>query len=742
MHAARRTTGRGLGLLMITALTFSACSEGDDASSPTQPTSDTATMAIDVEGLPDGVECSIGITGPEGYSQTVTDDTTLTGLEPGLYGVTISRPIDGYLQYEPGQQAMTLTLVAGETTAVDVVYSANVARGHLEIDVRGLPNGLDGSVLVTGPFDFSRSLTAGETFESVRPGNYTITSTAVTDGQFAYVPDVASANATVVAGATATGDVNYTTQELGIVDFEVTGIEIIQAVQRATADVPLIRSRAGLLRVYMQGSGDLFAVPTVGLEIAVNGTIVATPVLTPDYAEVPESTDRGDLTSSVNWTIPAEFVQPGLEIRATVDPDGAIPESDEANNAHPSAATRQSFPVASVDPYGITLIPVRQSANGRTGDVDASNADDYTSVAATIFPVPSVDVTVRATYTTDAPVLQSNDSNGAWGTVLTEIQTLRGTDGSDDNYYGVVETTYNSGVAGLGYVPSSRSSSYRASIGWDRANSRNGVAAHELGHNLGRFHGPCGGAANADANYPYGNGLIGQWGYNASAGTLVDPTSAKDIMTYCNPQWISDYNFELILDFLDAPVNNRVVDASPQPCLLVWGRIDDGEITLEPAAVVRARPQMPTRAGDYRVEIVRDTGHVLADFRFDPPPVGCAQGEPSSFVWYVPLDDTLAGDVAAVAVSGRGHSAVQEARTPDVTVARRVTRVLDRTGARTASLRWDASTLPLAIVRDARDGTVIGIGRRGDFEFVTDASTVDVVFSDGARSLSWSQRLD
>ena len=91
-------------------------------------------------------------------------------------------------------------------------------------------------------------------------------------------------------------------------------------------------------------------------------------------------------------------------------------------------------------------------------------------------------------------------------------------------------------MPGYGYVPG------RAAVGWDKLPSASGVAAHELGHNFGRSHAPCGGVASPDPNYPYAGGVTGQWGYDLVAGTLKPPTNT-DLMGYCGNTWISDYTY-------------------------------------------------------------------------------------------------------------------------------------------------------------------------------------------------------
>lgn len=724
---------------LILVAAFVGCGGEDD---PAQPDPSTGALAIDVIGLPAGTDCSILISGPDGFSAEASGDATLGGLAPGTYGVSVNSPVDGYTVYQPDVGAHTVQIEAAATSELTIEYGGTIARGHLQVDLGGLPVDVEGSVLVTGPNNFTRTLTGSQTFESLVPGRYELTATAVADAGSFYVPNALSVDVDVIAGQTVVNEVLYVAQEIGDLDFAITGVEFIQSIQRDTGDVPLIRSRDALLRIYLEGTESSPFVPDLQVELTVNGDVVFDEIIEPDYSMIPTTAVRGDLATTVNYRIAGQWIQPTLAVRVTIDPSSEIPEMDETDNVYPATGEPQAVAVASVDPYGITLVAVHQSINGLTGDLDASNQDDYVNMAQAMYPVPGVTVTLREGFTTDAPPLQSNDGNGAWNQILNEVNALKALDESGDNYFGVVPTTYNSGIAGLGYIPFSRDSNYRTAIGWDKRNSRNGVAAHELGHNLGLAHAPCGGASGTDSEYPHPNALIGHWGYDPRDGDLVDPSSTKDIMSYCNPQWISDYNFELVLDFLGAEITPRVIDDTPQPCLLVWGREVDGELVLDPSVVVNARPQLPETPGDHRVDVLDERGAPIAGLSFDMPRVGCSETGDGSFVWLVPIDALEGQRVGTVVVSGRGGTAVQQARTADAGAMRRLPMALDRTGPGRASLRWDATSLPLAIVRDARDGTVIAIGRHGDFDFACEPSRVDVVFSDGARTLDWSHTLD
>jgi hypothetical protein len=71
---------------------------------------------------------------------------------------------------------------------------------------------------------------------------------------------------------------------------------------------------------------------------------------------------------------------------------------------------------------------------------------------------------------------------------------------------------------------------------------------HEVGHNHGRRHTPCGNPAGVDPEYPRAGALIGDWGWDVVDDVLVDPSRARDFMSYCGPEWVSDYSFSALFE--------------------------------------------------------------------------------------------------------------------------------------------------------------------------------------------------
>jgi hypothetical protein len=81
--------------------------------------------------------------------------------------------------------------------------------------------------------------------------------------------------------------------------------------------------------------------------------------------------------------------------------------------------------------------------------------------------------------------------------------------------------------------------------------------AHELGHVLGRQHAPCDNVTrcqrpkNTDDDYPVYSGFdsdsIGEFGFNTSMGTVLQPGSAHDMMGYSGSAWISPYTYKALM---------------------------------------------------------------------------------------------------------------------------------------------------------------------------------------------------
>jgi hypothetical protein len=158
----------------------------------------TGSLSIQVTGVPGGKTAAIKITGPAGYVKTLRASGTLTAMAPGSY--TISGPAIGTTAgtYYAVPSASTVKIVSGKTGAVSVRYG----RTTIPVTVSGVPRGAKGSVRITGPAGFAKSVSTSAAFYNVRPGVYTISGNSFRTSAGTYYAVLNSARITVAAGRT------------------------------------------------------------------------------------------------------------------------------------------------------------------------------------------------------------------------------------------------------------------------------------------------------------------------------------------------------------------------------------------------------------------------------------------------------------------------------------------------------------------------------------------------------------
>ena len=129
---------------------------------------------------------------------------------------------------------------------------------------------------------------------------------------------------------------------------------------------------------------------------------------------------------------------------------------------------------------------------------------------------------------------------------------------------------------------------------------------------------------------------MGAWGYDFATGTLVPPTTA-DLMSYCRPRWISDYNFTNAFNFrwIDEGPSSAARAASGD-ALLLWGGTDpDGAPFLEPAFATRAPPSLPDAGGDHTLTGFDIRGRRLFSLSFATGPTADGDGR-TTFAFALP----------------------------------------------------------------------------------------------------------
>jgi hypothetical protein len=459
---------------------------------------------------------------------------------------------------------------------------------------------------------------------------------------------------------------------------------------------------------------------------------------------VPTSVDQSSLANSWNAKIPGATIQPGLQILADVDPTNAMVESNEENNSFPTNGTPRSLPITAMQPFRIRFVPMVQAENGRTGRVSSANIEDYLSFTRKIHPVFEIDADLRPPYTVRG--LGFDPQGNTWQAAVAELDAVRVAEGGNRFYYGVVNTDYNGGgVVGIAAgIPAG------AALGWDRFPDAGFTVAHEIGHDWGRFHAPCGGAGGPDPAYPYTLGLIGVYGMDVETQEVKLPSANTDIMGYCDAKfWISDYTFTAIFNYRVSHPSASVAPAVPS--LLVWGRIENGVPKLEPAFEVMAPPSLPSTPGPYLIEGLDSAGRSVFSYSFAAKAIPDVAGDMRHFAFAVPLSANAAEHLGALRLVARGRESLVRARPtatlPSSTNARmslepeapRATIV--KAAPNRVLVRWDGEAYPLVVVRDAVTGAILSLARGGEATVATNGGDVELVFSDGIHSVARSSGL-
>ncbi|MCY3600034.1 MAG: M66 family metalloprotease [Gemmatimonadetes bacterium] len=457
------------------------------------------------------------------------------------------------------------------------------------------------------------------------------------------------------------------------VTIEAAAVHLTQAVQTLGGDIPLIAGRSALLRVFVTGDKTSFYRPRPLATFYEDGAAIHAMRLDPAADRIPVEPDEGKLDRSFNGVVPGEVLRPGVELVVELDPDGLVPAAQGSDRRVP-AEGRMRLDVLTVPPMHLTVVPVLHSADAETALAWVNGMTETSAGIAfvrSILPIGELELTLHEPYHTTADLKTAE----GWLELLREISVLRLTERRRDYYYAALAAPPDAPFKGLGYIG--------RPIGVGILDLD--TFAHELGHNMGLRHAPCGLALNPDPDFPYEDGSIGVFGYETRRGDtrMVDPAEYWDLMTYCDPSWISDYHFVKAMEFRREHESLILRSVEPEPTLLLWGNAGAGDLLLEPAFVIDAPATTPTGEGPYRLEGLDAAGRSLFSFSFTPDELEYGGGQ---FAFAIPWESRWGGPGGLNRVELSG---------PDGAVAIR------RSGGRATALALDPGTRRLrGILRD------------------------------------------
>jgi hypothetical protein len=318
-----------------------------------------------------------------------------------------------------------------------------------------------------------------------------------------------------------------------------------QQLPAADRRADVIQGKPARVRVFVQLEGG-WANRTVSARLLLtNGE------LTPSYfskRNVAQGSTENSFATTFNFDVKGEDITATTRYAVEIVECDGTPAGTVGKARFP-AADNVELVTRETGLLKVRFIPL--NANGRVAASDAARLDLYKNYLAAMYPASNVEYTLGGPLNIARTISPQGDG---WGEALDQISELHESDNAaaDVYYYGLFQPSdtinqFCGGgcVAGIGYVTGSNNNArhQRASLGLSYGNAGSArTLAHEVGHNHGRPHSPCGGASGAVTDFPHAGATIGWWGFEGPE-KLHDPGTATDIMGYCNNQWVSDYTY-------------------------------------------------------------------------------------------------------------------------------------------------------------------------------------------------------
>jgi hypothetical protein len=395
------------------------------------------------------------------------------------------------------------------------------------------------------------------------------------------------------------------------IDLQITQLSISQSIQDHQNGVTLVAERPTTLRVFAQAVGSgAQAAATVAVTATRAGNVVGEMSAPPRVVPSQPSIDNYD--STFNFILPTEWLSGEVVLLVTVDPGDAVAETNENNNKSSHTMVFKAVP-----PLEITIVPINYTHTPDGRYYPGVAHDPISDWLLSTYPVSKVNLAYHAPI----PFIGNLDDGDEWKRlldVLTALWEVEIGSGSSRVYYGLIPTNdsagsywFTSGIAGMGWV------GRRVSIGLDLGDQAGSIAGHEIGHNFGRSHAPCGNPDGVDPNYPYPDGSIGEVGLDVDEEIVFMPDEVKDMMSYCGPEWISDYNYEALLQN-QLQVGSLAPPASISTGMLIRATLDQtGQATFNPVYSAMPLYQSPGRSdatSTYTFELVTADGSVIGSY--------------------------------------------------------------------------------------------------------------------------------
>ena len=473
---------------------------------------------------------------------------------------------------------------------------------------------------------------------------------------------------------------------LPVINMSITGMEVTQGIQNLSNSVLLVKNKRTFVRVYVKSDGPSVSGVTASLYAPTLGLGPLQPVNSVGAKiTVRTNPNRNDLNQSFLFELPWNWITGNtLYLRAELNPYKVPLEPNYGDNSATATLTLKDSPSLSVEFFRLnyrigntTYSPriqedvvktyswiqraypiggaIGQYFKPRLWDVDGGTGlgglvDQSNPICKQLYPKAD-QRNLCASYVTNG-WLFSYRVQTMFGILNVGLKT-------NAFYYGMISDASNNFPRGQAAQPMTSvgpsgtpGQFFGLGQGWDTDGSyADWYAAHEIGHSLGRAHPNAGsddpstknttencGHSRSDPSFPYGNtstarAPIGPADDSMEGFDFGDPSFGiaravypsntwNDVMSYCSNQWISDYTYTGMYNYMIAHPSLQATSLPQAGDFLIAAGVINPDSNVAGFSYLRRVTDVvntpPLTPGDYSLRLLDASNTVLADYAFTP----------------------------------------------------------------------------------------------------------------------------